>query len=172
MWVKNYMCKWVNTITPEKTLADAAKQMVEKKTNSMVVVDEDNKPIGMVSAHLLIKQVVPGYLKEDPIYSQFGAEGTFDRYADKVKNKKVEEFMDKDFHTLSEDDAMIEAAAYSLKGRRRMLLVVNDQGTLVGALTRTCIKIALYNAIFNDKKIDPKTGSRDKETDCEIPEKQ
>lgn len=172
MWVKNYMCKWVNTITPDKTLADAAKQMVEKKTNSMVVVDVDNKPIGMVSAHLLIKQVVPEYLKDDPIYSQFGAEGTFDRFAGKAKEQKVNDFMDTDFHTLSEDDAMIEAAAYSLKGRRRMLLVVNKEGVLVGALTRTCIKIALYNALFNDSKIDPKTGSRDSEAECEIPEKQ
>lgn len=172
MWVKNYMCKWVNKITPDKTLADAAKQMVEKKTNSMVVVDENDKPVGMVSAHLLIKQVVPEYLKDDPIYSQFGAEGTFDRYAAKAKDKKIGEFMDTDFHCLSDKDAMIEAAAYSLKGRRRMLLVVNDKGVLVGALTRTCIKIALYNAIFKDSQIDPKTGSRDREADCKIPEKQ
>jgi len=165
------MCKWVNTIAPNKTLAEAVEQMVEKKTNSMVVIDKNNKPLGLVSAHLLIKQVVPQYLKDDPLYSQFGAEGTFDRYAHRAKNKKVREFMDRDFHTLSEDDAMIEAAAYSLKGRRRMLLVTNKKGILVGALTRTCVKIALYNAIFNDDKIDPKLGSRDKEPECYIPRK-
>lgn len=172
MFVKNYMCKWVNTIDSERTLAEAAKKMVEKKTNSMVVVDEKNKPVGMVSAHLLIKQVVPAYLKDDPLYSQFGAEGTFDRYAEKAKDKKINDFMDTDFHTLSEDDAMIEAAAYSLKGRRRMMAVVNKEGELIGVLTRTCIKIALYNAVFNNEKIDPKTGSRDSEADCDSPDKQ
>ncbi len=172
MFVKDYMCTWVNTIDPGATLADATKKMVVKKTNSIVVIDENKKPLGMISSRLLIKQVVPDYLEGDPLYSQFGAEGTFDRYAEKVKNKKVSEFMDKDFHTLSKDDAMIEAAAYSLKGRRRMLLVVDEEGILIGALTRTSIKIALYNAIFHNSKIDPKTGSRDSETDYNMPDKQ
>ena len=84
------MCDWVNTIHQEKTLADATKQMVEQKTNSIVVIDDDKKPVGLVSTRLLIKQVVPEYLKNDPIFSMYGAEGTFDRYAEKVKDVKLE----------------------------------------------------------------------------------
>lgn len=155
MWVKNYMCKWVNTITPDKTVADAVKQMVEKKTNSMIVVDEDGKPVGIVSSHLLIRAVVPEYLKDDPTYSKYGAEGTFDRYAEKAKNIKIEKIMTNGFHKLSVDDAMIEAAAYASKGVRRIIPVVDDEGKLVGAITRTCIKNALHNVIFSDKKVDP-----------------
>lgn len=161
MWVKDYMCDWVNTIHQEKTLSDAVKQMVDQKTNSIVVVDDDEKPVGLVSTRLLIKQVVPEYLKDDPIFSMHGAEGTFDRYAEKAKDKKLEDFMIKEFHTLSEGDAMIEAAAYALRGAMRFMLVVNKDGKLVGAISRTCIKNALHNVLFKNKQIDPKKNNRD-----------
>jgi len=149
------MCKWVNTITPEKTVADAVKQMVDNKTNSMIVVDEEEKPVGIVSSHLLIKAVVPEYLKDDPTYSKYGAEGTFDKYGEKAKDIKIKEIMTNGFHKLSADDAMIEAAAYASKGVRRIIPVVNDEGKLVGAITRTCIKNALHNVIFPGEKVDP-----------------
>ncbi len=156
MIVKNYMCDWVNTISQEKTFPEVVKQMVEKKTNSIVVVDKNEKPVGMISSRTLIKQVVPSYLEEDPTNSMFGAEGTFDRYADKLKNLKLKDFMDTDFHTLSEDDAMIEAATYALKGRQRFMPVLNKEEKLVGAITRTCIKNALHNVFFKDNQVNPK----------------
>lgn len=45
MIVKDYMCDWVNTISPEKTFPEAVKQMVEKKTNSIVVIDENKNQL-------------------------------------------------------------------------------------------------------------------------------
>lgn len=153
MWVKNYMCNWVNTISPDKNLSDAVAQMVEKKTNSLIVVDADNKPVGIISSYSLIQTVVPEYLKEDPLYSQFGAEGTFDKYVVENKEKKVEEIMTRNFHALSVEDAMIEAASFSTEGVIRILPVVDAEGKLVGAITRTCIKNALYDAIFGKGRV-------------------
>lgn len=158
MWVKDYMLRDICTISPDKTIAEAVKFLVKNKTNSAIVVDKEQKPIGIISSYLLVKAVVPAYLHDDPIYSQYGVEGLFDRYAEKAKNKKVEEIMYKDIHILNEDDAMIEAASYSIKAIQRTLPVVNKEGKLVGAITRTCIKNALYNAIFKDEPIDPFNG--------------
>lgn len=148
MWVKDYMCSWVNTITEEKTLSEAVKQMVDKKTNSLVVVDSENKPIGIVSSYSLIQTIVPAYLKDDPANSQFGAEGTLDKYAEKFKDKLVKDVMIKDIHCLSIDDAMIEAAAFATGDNRRILPVIDKEGKIAGAVSRTCIKNALYDAIF------------------------
>ena len=158
------MCNWVNKISPDKTLKDAVKQMIDDKTNSVIVVDKNDKSIGILSSHILIKEVVPSYLKDDPTYSKYGAEGTFDKYSEKVKDKKVKEIMFKDFHALSISDPMIEAAAYASKGERRIIPVVDEKGKLAGAITRTCIKNALYNAIFKDNQIDP-SNNRD---ECSI----
>lgn len=153
MFVKDYMFTRVCTISPDKTLKDAVKLMVDKKTNSLIVTDKNQKPIGVLSSYSLVKEVVPAYLGDDPIFSQFGAEGTFDKYADKMKNKKVKDLMYTDFHSLSIKDAIIEAASYAIEAQRRILPVVDDQGKLIGAITRTCIKNALYKALFNENPV-------------------
>jgi CBS domain-containing protein len=159
MWVRDYMfTKNLYTISPEKSIKEAVKKMVEKKTNSLVVVDKDRKPIGILSSYLLTKALVPSYLKDDPVYSQYGAEGTFDKYGKIIKDKKVKEIMHEKVHTLDENDAMIEAASYSIETERRILPVVNKEGVLIGAITRTCLKNALYNTIFKKNKINPLNG--------------
>ena len=158
MWVKDYMFTEIHTIAPDRTIAEAVKLMTENKTNSLIVVDMDNKPVGTLSSYTLIRNVVPAYLKDDPMFSQFGKEGTFEKYAEKFKDKKIKEVMHRKFHILSENDALIEAASYSIEAERRIMPVVNKRGVLVGATTRTCLKNALYNAIYKEKQIDPCNG--------------
>ena len=158
MWVKDYMFTEVCTVSPEMTIEEAVKFMVNNKTNSLIVVDGEHKPIGTLSSYTLIKDVVPAYLKDDPMFSQFGAEGTFDKYAKKSKDKKIKDLMHTDFHVISENDAMIEAASYSIAASRRIMPVVDQSGKLIGAITRTCIKNALHNALYKNSQIDPKNG--------------
>ncbi len=150
MKVRDYMCANVHTIAPNKTLANAVKQMVENKSNSLIVIN-NNKPVGLFSSRTLIKAIVPDYLQKDIRSSIFDAEGTFEKYAREAKNKLVSDFMKTDFHTLTDDDTMIEAATYALKGARRIIPVVNkEKGEIVGAITRTCLKNALYDILFKN----------------------
>ena len=152
MKIRDYMFKDFYTINPDKTLADAVKKMVEKKSNSLIVVNEENKPLGLISSYCIIKAIIPSYLKEDARPSIYDAEGTFDRYAHNSKDKKIKDIMYKEFHTLTDDDTMIEAATYSLKGARRIFPVVNKETEkLVGAVTRTSIKNALHDIYFKYK---------------------
>lgn len=161
MLIKDYMFKDVNVIGPDETISTAVKKMVDKKTNSLIVVDENNKPIGLVSARTLIKAAVPGYLIEDVKSSAFDAEGTFNKYAKESRCIQIKKIMNKDFHILTEDDTMIEAAAYSLKGALRIIPVASKEtGEIKGAITRTCLKNALYNIIFEEDKINPCDGGR------------
>ena len=151
MKVSDYMCGNIHTITKDRTLADAIKQMVEDKSNSLIVVDESNKPIGLFSSRTIIRAIVPDYLQRDIKSSIYGAEGTLDEYTSNAREMKVEELMYKDFHSLTSDDAMIEAAAYMLKGSRRIIPVVDkESGEVVGSVTRTCLKNALYDILFNN----------------------
>lgn len=151
MWVKDYMFSRVCTAKPDMTIKEAVRLMVDKKTNSLIIVDDDNKPVGTLSSYSLIKEVVPVYLQSNPASSQFDIEGTFDKHADKVKDKKIGDVIKGDVHKLTEDDAMIEAAAYALKSSKRLLAVVDKDGVLVGAITRTCIKNALYKVFYGNE---------------------
>ena len=158
MLVKDYMFNNVCTAKADMTIAEAVKFMVKHKTNSLIVVDDENKPEGILSSYTIIKNAVPAHLAEDPMFSQFGREGTFDKYAEKIRDDKVGDYMYTDFHKLNDDDAMIEAASYSLKKTLRLLPVVDEAGVLVGAITRTCIKNALYNVLHKDEAINPENG--------------
>lgn len=154
MLIEKYYQKSLNTIDQNKTLGEAVQEMTEKKSNSVIVVDAENKPIGIVSSYLIINEIIPEYIKKDKISVKFNAEGTFDKYAKQKKDVKVSEIMWKDFPTLKLSDPMILAAAYSDEETRRIIPVVDDEGKLIGGITRTCIKNALYDVIFNnsDKK--------------------
>ncbi|MBU0732453.1 CBS domain-containing protein [Patescibacteria group bacterium] len=156
MQVKDYMTTWVNTIGPDNTLEEAVEKMSEKKTNSLVVVDKSKKPIGVISSHLLIKEIVPEYLKGSEIMAQFGVKGTLAKYAKKAKHHKIKDFMYKDIHVLDPDDAMIEAATYVVEGARRVLPVVDKEGKLIGAITRTSVKIALHDALSEAEEMEKK----------------
>lgn len=149
MFVKDYMSRDVITIPQGKTLADAVKIMKESHTNSLIVVDSEKKPVGTLSSYTLIREAVPVYLKGDATIANFGAEGTFDKYAKMAKDKVIDEIMHKNFHILSIDDAMIEAAANSIKVARKIMPVVDHDGKLVGIVTRSNIKKALFDAINN-----------------------
>jgi len=76
----------------------------------------------------------------------------------KIDKIKIIALMHPDFHVLSANDSMIEAASYSIMAERRISPVVDAEGKLIGILTRTCIKNALYNAIFPEKPINPING--------------
>ena len=154
MLVKDYMYTKFHTATADETVATALKRMVEDKTNSLIVVDDQFRPIGVISSQILIKEAVPSYLKDDPSYSQFGPEGMLSQSVQVIAKKTVRDFMYTDFHSLKEDDAVIEAATYSIDAYRRVLPVVDMTGRLVGAVTRTVIKNAMYEALFPDDETD------------------
>jgi predicted transcriptional regulator len=158
MQVKDYMLTDFNTISPMSNIAKAVRRMVEKKTNSLVVVDDENRPVGTLSSYTLVRHIVPAYLKDDPMFSQYGREEVFVKYAERMKDKKVMELMHPDFHALSADDSMIEAASNSVMAERRISPVVDADGRLIGVITRTCIKNALFNSIYPEEQIDPKNG--------------
>lgn len=149
MKVKNYYQEEIVMMDQEKTLGDAIREMTNKKSNSVIVIDQEQKPIGIVSSHLIIDEIVPAYLKQDDISVKFDSEGVLDKYTKQKKDKKIKEIMVTDFPTLDLDDPMILAAAYSDEETRRIVPVVDAEGKLIGAITRTNIKKALYDVIFN-----------------------
>jgi CBS-domain-containing membrane protein len=128
----------------------------------LIVVDDEERPVGTLSSYTLVRHVVPAYLKDDPMFSQYGREAVFMKYAERMKDKKVLDLMHPDFHLLSSTDSMIEAASYSVMAERRISPVVDADGILIGIITRTCIKNALHNAIYPDEPINPKNGGTDK----------
>jgi acetoin utilization protein AcuB len=147
MFIKDYMSSEVSTILENNKIIDAVHLMEEKNINSLIVVDADNKPIGTLSSYTLIREAVPTFLKGSSTVSSSGAEGVFDRYARMEKDRLVKEVMHTDFIQLKINDPMIEAAINSIKTNRKIMPVVDEAGKLVGIMTRSNIKKALFDAM-------------------------
>lgn len=156
MLVKDYMKTGSLVIPKGRTLKEAVKQMVEKRTNTLIVIDDqkDMKPLGMVTVSGIINAVIPDYLESNPSISSFTQAGQLEEFSKKAQNMKVEDFMVSIEITLKESDPMIKAATLTTINTLRTVPVVNAEGQLVGTISRTCIKNAIYNGIFPENDRD------------------
>ncbi len=102
------------SITPDKTIKDAAKVMVSKGIGFLVVVDSSDprKLLGVLSERDVIRAV-----------------------ASNKENSKVEELMIKDVITIKDTDTLYKAAKLMKEHSIRHLVVVNEDGVPVGVLS-------------------------------------
>ena len=114
MPIMEYCTKHVITALGSQTVFDATKQMRDKNVGSIVVLDSDKKPIGMVTDRdIVVKIVAQG---KDP------------------KSVPLKEIMSKHAVLLRQDQGIFEATKImSEKGIRR-IPVVDSEGKLAGII--------------------------------------
>lgn len=141
------MKKDVVTISPDTTVHDAIKTMIDHKTNGLVVIDGDNKVQGILSSWDIIAYMVPDYLEEDKHLATFESADVFESRVKEIKDDPVSNFMSKHVHTTQAKHSIMEAATLLSEFQIRQLPVVDEFGNLVGYLNRTDIKKAIGDAI-------------------------
>ncbi|MFC1598375.1 HPP family protein [Patescibacteria group bacterium] len=148
MLVKEHIRKNIITISQDKTFREALVSMVENKTNGMIVIDDDGKPVGTIDSFTLIQNMTPSYLQEHPELAQYEPEGVFYKALSRSLNKKVADMM-VDLHgvQVKEDDPMILAATLASKYDFRYIPVLDKEEKLVGLVSRTDIKRAMAELI-------------------------
>ncbi len=102
------------SVTPDKTVREAAKVMANKGIGFLVVVDSSDprKVVGVLSERDIIRALASN--KEDA---------------------KVEELMTKDVVTVKDTDTLYKAAKLMREHGIRHLVVVNEDGIPVGVLS-------------------------------------
>ncbi len=130
----------VKTITADKTFFDALEKMIKEKTNSLVVVDDNQKVVGLINTGELIREVVPDYLEDDAIAAHFANDEIFIEDVKRAKEAPVTKFMIKDPVVIDYDDTLMQSAVLALSNRQMRLPVVDKEGRAVGLITRTEIK--------------------------------
>lgn len=113
MNVSEVMTAQVATATPQSTVAEVARTMVQVESGVVPVVD-DGKVVGLITDRDIVIRVV--------------AEGLgLDTAVAKVMTEEVE--------TCREDDNVADAAAKMGSKQIRRLAVLNDQGKLAGIIS-------------------------------------
>lgn len=134
------MQRKVITISKASTMREAVAKMIDTKTNGLVVVNNEQQVIGILSSWDVISYIVPDYLEQDKHLASFEAESLFATRVQELADHQVEQFMTKHVHTVKPTHSLMEAATLLAEHRIRQLPVVDDNGILTGYISRTNIK--------------------------------
>ena len=116
--IKDYMLAKPVTISPDMSISKAAELIVKNKISGVVVVDQNDSVVGMLSEMDCLKAMISG------AYNESGSDFS----------KPVSEFMTKEVITNSQNEDIIKVASSMLKhGHRRRPVVEN--GVLIGQVS-------------------------------------
>jgi CBS domain-containing protein len=113
--VKDYMRKKLETVSPDDSVLSAIELMVEHDQGSVVVLDEDNRVIGI-------------FTERDVLRHYLVTQSTF-------LHLRVSEVMSSPVHTLTEDMKVSEALDIMNEKKVRRLPVVDKSGNMIGILS-------------------------------------
>ena len=131
----------VKTISVNATFFETLKKMIDEKTNSLVVVDDEGKVTGMINTGEMIREVVPDYLEEDDaIAAHFANKEMFAEDVKKAKDQPISKFMIKGPATVDADDSLMEVAVIAISENQMRVPVVDENKKPIGLVTRTEIK--------------------------------
>lgn len=106
----------VLTFGPDETVFNAIKVMSEKNYGASVVVDREDKPIGVVTERDFMRRLIAREL--DP------------------KTTRLSEIMTKDLKLARADDDLLDWMRQMSNDRFRRLPIVDEQGKLVGIMSQ------------------------------------
>jgi CBS domain-containing protein len=149
MLVKDIMSKNVITISPEESVSDAIDKMAKNNISGLIVV-EDEKVVGVISESDVLKIFKSEFpeLKLSSnitlsILSLIKSGVKIISEIKKVGKLKVKDLMSKKVFSVKPEDTILQAARIMSKKDVRRLPVIDENGKLVGVISRTDILRAL-----------------------------
>lgn len=134
MKIKDIMLRNTTSVLPDCYLEEVIDIMAVQRINGIPVVDDEQRVVGFISHHDIIKSLLPNYLG---IINSNSFITEFIQLSKKLKeyaNHKVEEFMKRNIITINEEDNEVMAADLLIRHKIHHLPVVRN-GYLVGVVT-------------------------------------
>ncbi len=147
MNVTSCMKRNVVSIHANATILEAAKIIVKKHIGLLPVVDDDEKPVGIIGMRDLLTLELPDFVSfvaDVDFVHDFGAvEDT--RPSAKTLNKAVKTLMSPAI-TVDEDCGLLRAYALMLQHNLHDMPVISKDGKLIGITSRVDIGVAILSA--------------------------
>jgi len=137
--IKNIM-RDVQTVSDKADFKEVLSQVIYKKTNSLIVVNDEGKFAGIVNARTLIHKSIPTYLGDDVTAAHFANEEIFKEQVEKVASESIRTIMDDDIKTIRENESLMGAAMIVGSGKQVRIPVLDENDKPIGLLTRTELK--------------------------------
>ncbi|NLC07030.1 MAG: CBS domain-containing protein [Syntrophomonadaceae bacterium] len=142
MLARDIMTRQVVTVSPNMTVPEVAKVLLENRISGVPVVSEDNEVIGIVTEGDLITKEIS--LKTPPVLSLLGGfiylenPNRFEEELRKVTAVQVEDLMTREVISVQEDTPVSEIATLMVKKKINRVPVLRHK-KLVGIITRADI---------------------------------
>ncbi len=121
------------------------------------IVNENYKLLGIVSAVDLLKEIVPSYMDADLASSLVNGADFLHKQLEKVKHKCARDIMVTEFSFLYPHHQLLKADAIIAERGFNTLPVIDEQGKILGEITRLDILLHLVNNCtefnLNDKDL-------------------
>lgn len=145
--VRDVMTSDPRTVTPDTYLKDVAEEIIEERYSGLPVVDEDGALVGLLEVGDLLPQPSQVPFSKVPVLEFEGEwidEDDLDKFVDGLENLTVEQVMRTDLPTVEADLPLGQMIEKLVEDRTRRLLVVDEDGALLGVVTRTDLLKAFY----------------------------
>jgi CBS domain-containing protein len=137
----------VPTLHPESPLSEVFQAVISTRLNRALVVDEDRKPVGVVTDAELLERVTPALrpgairslMQRIPFRHAKGEE----TLAAHTRGRTAAEVMSRTIATARDDVLLSDAIATMLRNDQKVLAVTDAQGRLVGMVDRADLLHAL-----------------------------
>jgi len=146
--VYDVMTRDVTAVTKDETVGNVLKIMASQLLSGIPVVTEDMYVIGFVSESDIIKAVVPSYFSLLQSTSFIPDMNQFLRNAVLIKDKPISEYMTHPPIVVNENAILIHVADMMIRHDAKIIPVVDDQGRLVGVVSRTNILKAAMEGVL------------------------
>jgi len=146
MIISQYMKRNVVSIPVKTSVREAAAIFVEKHIGLLPVVDDDDKPIGVVGLRDLLSLELPdfvSFIADVDFVHDFGAVETT-RPPARVLEKSVKSLI-KPAITVEEETGLLRAYSLMLQHELHDILVVSKEGKLAGIASRVDIGAAILS---------------------------
>ena len=127
-------------IQEDSTFFDALKLMMERKVNTLLVVDSEGVLVGEVSVVNLLEAIVPDFVEEDTIAAHYMSQATFEQEIEEAKDVPVSKFVNKNRESVEENASLMEVAVVAMDMSQARVPVVNKDKKPVGVVTRRGLK--------------------------------
>jgi CBS domain-containing protein len=147
MNVGDIMTQEVISVSPETTVADAARLMLKERISGLPVINEAHALVGIVTEGDFLRRVEAHSERTRPQWMEFFVTGAVlaDEYA-QSHGRKVSEVMTRRVVTVTEDMTLEKAAALMERHRAKRLPVMRDN-RVVGVISRSNFLRALTTGL-------------------------
>ncbi|HPP69939.1 MAG TPA: CBS domain-containing protein [Pseudothermotoga sp.] len=148
MRVYDIMVRDVTAVTKDETVGNVLKIMASQLLSGIPVVAEDMRVIGLATESDIIKAVVSSYFSLLQSTSFIPDMNQFLRNAVLIKDKPISEYMTHPPVVVNENAMLVHVADIMIRHNIKTIPVVDDQGRLVGIVSRTNILKAAMEGVL------------------------